>query len=91
MTDGSLTRNSTRYDFDLGAGATAFALVREEGGIVTVNHTEVPPHQRGRGNGARLVTAILDDIRARGMKVRPRCPFVAGFIRAHPDYADLLA
>jgi predicted GNAT family acetyltransferase len=37
------------------------------------------------------VAAVLDDIRARGMKVRPRCPFVARFIREHPQYADLVA
>ncbi len=91
MSSSSLTRTPTRYDFDLGGGETAFALVHEEGDVVTVNHTEVPRHLRGNGNGARLVAAVLDDIRARGMKVRPRCPFVAGFIRDNPHYADLLA
>jgi predicted GNAT family acetyltransferase len=87
----ALTRSPERYDFDLGGGETAFALVREEGDVVTVYHTEVPRRLRGSGNGARLVTAVLDDIRARGRKVRPRCPFVAAFIRDNPQYADLLA
>lgn len=91
MTSFSLVRGQGRYDLDIGQGDKAFALVREEGDVVTVSHTEVPPHRRGAGLGARLVAAVLDDIRARGKKVRPRCPFAAAFIRAHPDYADLVA
>jgi predicted GNAT family acetyltransferase len=87
----SLVRTPTRYDFDLGDGESAFALVREEAGVVTIHHTEVPRALRGRGNGARLAAAVLDDIRARGLKVVPRCPFVARFIRDNPRYADLLA
>jgi predicted GNAT family acetyltransferase len=87
----ALTRSPTRYDLDLGGGETAFALVREEGDVVTVHHTEVPRHLRGSGNGARLAAAVLDDIRARGLKVRPRCPFVAAFIRDNPQYADMVA
>ena len=87
----SLTRGADRYDFDLGGGETAFALFREQDDVVAVYHTEVPRHLRGRGDGARLVAAVLDDIRARGLKVRPRCPFVAAFIRDNPRYADLVA
>ena len=87
----NLTRTPTRYDVDLGGGESAFALVREEGDVVAIYHTEVPRALRGSGNGARLVSAVLDDIRARGMKVAPRCPFVAEFIRDNPGYADLLA
>jgi predicted GNAT family acetyltransferase len=87
----TLTRTPTRYDFDLGGSESAFALVREEGDVVSIYHTEVPRALRGSGNGARLVTAVLDDIRARGKKVAPRCPFVARFIEENPRYADLLA
>ena len=32
----------------------------------------------------------LDDLRARGRAVVPLCPFVAGFIRRHPEYDDLV-
>jgi predicted GNAT family acetyltransferase len=87
----ALTRTPTRYDFDLGDGETAFALVREQGDLVAVFHTEVPRQLRGQGHGARLVAAVLDDIRARGLKVAPRCPYVASFINDNPAYADLLA
>jgi predicted GNAT family acetyltransferase len=37
-----------------------------------------------------LVEAALTDIRVRGLRVVPLCPFVAGYIRRHPEYADLV-
>ena len=30
------------------------------------------------------------DARARGLKVRPLCPFIRGWIKRHDDYADLV-
>jgi predicted GNAT family acetyltransferase len=53
-------------------------------------HTEVEPRAEGTGLGSQLVTEALDDIRARGLRVVPLCPFVAAYIRRHPDYADLV-
>jgi uncharacterized protein len=51
-------------------------------------HTEVPPADEGKGIGARLVRAALDDARQRGFKIVPACSFVAAFIRRHPEYND---
>ena len=53
-------------------------------------HTEVLPSLENKGLGARLVAGALDDIRARGLRVVPFCPFVRSYIRRHPDYADLV-
>ena len=32
----------------------------------------------------------LEQVRARGLKVEPKCPFVAGYIGKHPEFSDLL-
>lgn len=53
-------------------------------------HTEVDPSIGRHGLGTRLVQAALDDVRRRGLLVTPRCPFVARFLREHPDYLDLV-
>src|SRR5512133_3159633 len=53
-------------------------------------HTEVLPSLENKGLGARLVAGALDDIRARGLRVIPFCPFVRWYIRRHSDYADLV-
>jgi predicted GNAT family acetyltransferase len=44
----------------------------------------------GRGVGGALARSSLDDIRARGMRAVPKCPFIAAWIRRHPDYVDLV-
>ncbi len=64
---------------------------RREVGAVDLFHTEVEPGQRNRGLGAVLVRYALDDLRARGDRVIPTCPFVAAFVRRNPEYEDLLA
>lgn len=80
----------SRYEYDI-PGGTAFATYRLSPGVVTVNYTEVPATLRGKGIGARLSAAVLNHIRAQGLKVIPRCGYFAGFIREHPEYHDLLA
>jgi predicted GNAT family acetyltransferase len=89
----SLVRDNkalSRFELDVENGI-AFADYRMVPGVVTVNYTEVPVTLRGQGIGARLSAAVLDNIRAEGLKVVPRCGYFAGFIRDHPEYHDLLA
>jgi predicted GNAT family acetyltransferase len=79
-----------RYEFDV-EGGEALAFYRLVDGVMTITHTEVPADLRGRGLGSQMMRAVLQDVRAQGLKVVPRCPFVADYIRRHPEFADLLA
>ena len=54
-------------------------------------HTEVVPQFEGQGLGSRLAKFALDDVRRRGLQVVPVCTFVAGYIRRHPEYHDLVS
>ena len=60
-------------------------------GRITFVHTEIDDAYAGQGLGGKLARAALDDVRARGLAVRPDCPFIKGWIAKHPDYADLVA
>jgi len=53
-------------------------------------HTEVPPEFGGRGIASALVRRVLDDARAAGQTVTPRCPFFKTHFKRHPEDADLL-
>jgi len=53
-------------------------------------HTDIEPSLEGRGLGAVLVRGALEDIRSRGERVVPFCPFVRAYVRRHPEYADLV-
>jgi predicted GNAT family acetyltransferase len=79
-----------RFEFDIGGGM-ALAFYRLAGGVMIFTHTEVPAALRGRGIGSEMMRGVLRKVRAQGLKVVPRCPFVADFITKHPEYADLLA
>jgi predicted GNAT family acetyltransferase len=72
-------------------GHTAIAAYQMSGGSIVFIHTEVPPELQGRGVGSALARAALDDARARGLAVIPFCPFIAGYIRSHPEYLDLVS
>ena len=54
-------------------------------------HTEVPPEFGGRGIASALIRRVLDDARAAGQTVTPRCPLFASHFQRHPEDADLLA
>jgi len=79
-----------RYEVPL-EGGTALADYIREGDTLLVTHTHVPAALRGRGAGATLVKALLDDARAQNLKIVPLCSFVAAYMRRHPETRDLLA
>jgi predicted GNAT family acetyltransferase len=89
---GHVRQNSElrRFEMDV-AGGTALAVYQLADGVMTFTHTEVPAALRGRGIGSQMMHGVLQNLRARGLKVVPRCPFVADFINRHPQYADMLA
>lgn len=80
-----------RYEAYVGEHLAGIAEYRLAPGLVTFVHTKVDPAFEGQGVGGRLASWALDDARARGLSVRPICPFIAAFIRRHQEYADLVA
>ncbi len=84
--------NQERNRFELEEqGLIAFADYRLVGGRLVIPHVEAPVPLRGTGTAGRLMTGLLDQARARGLKVEPLCPYAAAFIRRHPEYQDLVA
>jgi predicted GNAT family acetyltransferase len=83
--------NTEQHRFELDAdGHVAFSNYKRDGAVITIMHTEVPKELGGKGIGSALVRGLLDIVRAQRLKVVALCPFVAGYIAKHPEYADLL-
>jgi uncharacterized protein len=82
---------AARYEIVLDGERAGMVTYRLSPGVIAFVHTEVEPALQGRGLGGRLVGDALDDARARGLTVRPLCPFVADFIARNPAYTDLVA
>jgi uncharacterized protein len=79
-----------RYEARAADRVLGLAAYRRHGDRVVFTHTEVDPDAEGGGVGSTLVRGALDDVRAHGRRVVPRCPFVRAWIERHPDYADLV-
>jgi len=60
-------------------------------GVIAMNRVYVPPPVEGRGIAGAITRYALDYSRDRGWKVVPRCPYVAAWIKRHPDYEELVA
>jgi predicted GNAT family acetyltransferase len=67
----------------------AYSEYNLDGGLLTVRHTEVPQELEGQGIGSRLVRGVLEQARARGLKVTARCPFASAYMKRHPEFDDL--
>ncbi len=84
--------NPAASQFEMTSGdSTAFVEYRRAAERIVLVHTEVPEALSGQGIGSKLVRGVLDAARAEGLKVVPRCEFVAAYIERHSEYRDLLA
>ena len=79
-----------RYEALAGDRMVGLIRYRREPGLVVLVHSEVDLHLEHTGLGSELVRGALADIRARGLRVVPHCPFVSDYIRDHPEEADLV-
>jgi predicted GNAT family acetyltransferase len=87
-----LRNNKQLHRFEMDAGDdVAVAYYTLAPGIATFTHTEVPYALQGQGIASRLIRGALEQVRAEGLKVNPRCSFVSAYIARHPEFSGLLA
>jgi len=86
-----VSNNEVENRFELQAGGKmAFLTYRRAAREIALLHAETPEEMEGRGLGSKVARAALEFAREHGLKVVPQCPFVAWYIREHPEYADLV-
>ena len=79
-----------RYELTVDGTLAGWVTYALHGPRITFIHTEVLPAFTGRGLAQRLAQDVLDEARARGLRVRPLCPLIAAYVRSHPAYQDLV-
>ncbi|WP_235298137.1 GNAT family N-acetyltransferase [Portibacter marinus] len=57
---------------------------------IFLTHTEVPEEFEGQGIGSELVKTVLQEVKDRDLVLVPLCPFVAGYIKRHPKWKELV-
>lgn len=80
---------SNRYEFDI-ENSTAFIQYKKTKTSIYLIHTKVPEELRGQGVGSAIVLATLRDIKDKKMTLIPSCPFVALYIKRHPEWQTLV-
>lgn len=59
-------------------------------GKIVLMHTEVPESLGGRGIGSALAEYALNYARANHLPVKVYCPFVAAYLKRHPEQQDIV-
>ena len=87
----NVVMNASAHRFETGVdGQLAYAEYRLAPGVMTLPHTVVPESLEGRGIASALATTALGYARDQGLKVRPTCPFISGYIARHPEWRDIV-
>lgn len=79
-----------RYEAALEGQLAAYAEYNLLTDAIMFTHTEVLEAHEGKGVGSAITKHVLDAARSDGKHVIPVCQFIAGYIRKHREYADLV-
>jgi predicted GNAT family acetyltransferase len=85
MSDFRNDTHNSRYERDE-QGLTSWADYRLADDRIYIMHVESPPPLRGTGAAGRLMADLVEDVRAKGLKVTPVCGYAAAWLRRNaPD------
>lgn len=82
-------RAESQYEASID-GALALVAYQLRDDAIVFLHTEVPRALEGRGIGGQLAKIVIEDAKARGLAIVPRCPFIRAYIDRHPEYEPLV-
>jgi len=91
LSDVAVVNNERAHRFEATVdGHRALIICRLLAGKLLFDHAEVPPLLERKGLAAKLTHVALKYARANHLRVVPLCPYVADYIRRHPEEQDLL-
>ena len=82
---------ANRYEARVGDAVAGWVDYRRVRDRLVALHTEVEPAFGGQGIASALVSRVIDDARAGGISITPRCPFFVAHFERHPEDRDIVA
>jgi uncharacterized protein len=79
-----------RYEARIDGALVGISQYELTADTIVFLHTVVAQEYEGQGVGSAIARYALDDARARGLSVRPLCPYIRGWLQRHHEYADLI-
>ena len=94
----TLRNNAAQHRYEIAsdgvlAGFAEYNLVAGREGLadaVMFTHTEILSAFEGQGLGSKLARFALDDVKTQKKMAIPVCKFIAGYIRKHPEYLEMV-
>ena len=84
-----VTNNPERKQFEVHIDdETAVLQYRFNEGIIWLMHTEVPKKLEGKGIASALAKFGLEWAKGNNMKAKVLCPYVAIYLKRHPEYNE---
>ncbi len=91
MLDYEVINNEEQQQFEVHAkGEVAILVYRFYKQDIALMHTEVPPMLEGKGIASVLAKHALEWAKAHKKKVMVYCPFVASYLKRHPEYNEVV-
>jgi hypothetical protein len=86
-----ITNNEKNLHFETDLGDNiAYIEYRWLKGNLVLMHTVVPEAHEGKGIAGSLAKFALDYAREKNLHLIVYCPYVAVYMKRHPEYNDLL-
>lgn len=81
--------SAKQYEAHIEGAIARIEYIRAKNRIY-LTHTEVPSSLEGKGIGSTLVLKVLEDIERQDLILVPMCPFVALYLKRHPEWKKLV-
>jgi len=83
--------NEDRKHYELHVeGKVAFVEYIKAQQQIYLTHTEVPNSLEGNGVASNLILKVLKEVEILDLQLVPLCPFVASYIKRHPEWKKLV-
>ena len=87
-----ISENKERKRFEAVVdGKTAFIEYIRAEDKVYLTHTEVPKELEGKGVASAMAKQVLQQIKSESLFLVPLCPFIAAYLKRHPEWREILA
>jgi len=86
-----VNQEKKRFELEVEGKIAYIEYILNNENIMFLNHTEVPVCLKGKGVGSAIVSKVLDYIKENGYTLAPLCPFVAAYVKRHPERKEILA
>ncbi|NOY58279.1 MAG: N-acetyltransferase [Calditrichaeota bacterium] len=78
-----------QYEFHIDTFVARIEYIKAKNNIY-LTHTDVPKELENKGIGSKLVNQVFRIIEQNNLTLIPLCPFVATYIKRHPEWRKLV-